>query len=65
MQKKENLGFEVFEEIDIFINILQDNPFLYQKRFEQVRVIFTKRFHFGIHYMLNEEKKRDFYSSHS
>lgn len=58
--KKKGLGFEVFEEIDVFLKIIKENPYLYQERFDTVRVIFTKRFHFGIHYILNEKRKEIF-----
>ncbi len=52
--KKYGLGFEVFAEIDDFLEILKANPLHYQKRFSEIRVIFTKKFHYGIFYTLEE-----------
>lgn len=55
--KKENLGFEVFQEIENYLEILKERPLQFQKRFGNIRVLFTKRFHFGIHYTIQEELK--------
>ena len=56
-EKKEGLGFEVFQEIENYLEILKEKPLHFQKRFGNTRVLFTKRFHFGIHYIVQEELK--------
>lgn len=53
--KRENLGYEVFLEIENYLKKIQENPLHYQKRYGEVRGIFTKRFHFGIYYVFEEE----------
>lgn len=55
--KKENLGYEVFQEIEDYLEILKERPLHFQKRIGNIRVIFTKRFHFGIHYIVQEDMK--------
>lgn len=50
---KENLGFEVFEEIDIYIQSLKTDALHYQVKYKNIRVAFTRRFHFGIHYIID------------
>lgn len=54
--KKENLGFEVYDEIDKYLLLLKENPLHFQKRFQDIRAIFTKRFHFGIYYLVNQNE---------
>ena len=52
---RENLGFEAYNEIVDYIETLKDFPFVVPKKYEEVRIFFTKRFHFGIHYIALEE----------
>ena len=51
---RENLGFEAYNEIVDYIETLKDLPFVAPKKYEEVRIFFTKRFHFGIHYIALE-----------
>lgn len=34
--------------------IIQKNPFAYQKRYEQVRIAFSKKFSFGVHFSISD-----------
>lgn len=52
---RENLGFEAYNEIVDYIETLKDFLFVAPKKYEEVRIFFTKRFHFGIHYIALEE----------
>lgn len=52
---RENLGFEVYEEVYSYIQEIKSRPFSFRKEIEQVRVCFTKRFHFGIYFLIVEE----------
>lgn len=52
---RENLGFEAYNEVVDYIETLKDFPFVAPKGYEEVRIFFTKRFHFGIHYIALEE----------
>ncbi len=35
------------------LNVIEKQPFIYQKRYRDVRITFTKRFPYGIHYVVN------------
>ena len=53
--KKQNLGAELFFEISNLIDSILKNPNLFQKRYKDFRITFTKRFQYGIHYTLEKE----------
>ncbi|MGM1056450.1 MAG: type II toxin-antitoxin system RelE/ParE family toxin [Bacteroidota bacterium] len=48
-----HLTSRFLEEIDKAMKLLQDNPEQYQKRYNEVRVLFTKNFPFGIYYTID------------
>ena len=52
---KDNLGFEVYEEIYDYIQEIKSRPFSFRKETEQIRVCFTKRFHFAIYFVVVED----------
>ncbi|MBI1667956.1 type II toxin-antitoxin system RelE/ParE family toxin [Capnocytophaga periodontitidis] len=52
---REDLGLEAYNEIVDYIETLKDFPFVASKRYGEVRIFFTKKFHFGIHYIALEE----------
>ncbi len=54
-EKKERLGYEVYEEIRESIKRVKANPLHFQIRFNDIRAIFTKRFHFGVYYIVENE----------
>ena len=49
---KNNLGFEVYEEVYDYIQEIKSRPFSFRKETEQIRVCFTKRFHFAIYFVV-------------
>lgn len=49
---KDGLGYEVFCEIDECLQVLRRKPLLYQKRYKEIRAMYTKRFHFTIFYQV-------------
>ncbi len=55
-EKDESLGYEVYEEIRKNILTLKENPFIYQKRYGDLRVLFTKRFRFGIYFFVENNQ---------
>ena len=52
---KDNLGFEVHEEVYDYIQEIKSRPFSFRKETEQIRVCFTKRFHFAIYFVVVED----------
>ena len=48
---KNNLGFEVYD----YIQEIKSRPFSFRKETEQIRVCFTKRFHFAIYFVVVED----------
>ena len=50
--KKEGLGFEVFDEIDRYLEKLKSAPFIHRKIDEEIRISLTPRFHFTIFYTI-------------
>ena len=57
---KEGLGYEVYVEIDEYIESIRTFPFIAPKRLENVRVFFTKKFHFGVYHLTLEETSEIF-----
>lgn len=54
---REGLGEEAQDEVFIYLQTLKANAYIYQKRIKEIRACFTKRFHFGIFYFIDEEEK--------
>ena len=52
---KNNLGFEVYEEVYDYIQEIKSRPFSFREETEQIRVCFTKRFHFAIYFVVVED----------
>ncbi len=50
-----HLTRQFLKEIDEAIKLLQDNPEQYQKRYNEVRVLFTKNFPFGVYYTIENK----------
>ncbi len=57
---KEGLGYEVYVEINEYIESIRTFPFIAPKRLENVRVFFTKKFHFGVYHLTLEEASEIF-----
>ena len=52
--KTQNLGTELYIEISNLIDSIKENPNLFQKRYKNFRITFTKRFQYGIHYTIEK-----------
>jgi plasmid stabilization system protein ParE len=50
--KNINLAAELYNEISIVLDTIKENPNLFQKRYKTIRITFTKKFKYGIHYTL-------------
>lgn len=53
----EELSKRFFNEIDVCLGYIENNPYLFQKRYGEIRVCFTKVFPFGIYYVIKETPK--------
>ena len=54
-QQSENLTNEFLNDINQSLEIVQKNPEHYQKRFDEIRIIFTRKFTYGIYYTIEEK----------
>lgn len=54
--RKLNLGNELFITIAEAIDSLKQNPFLFQKRYRDLRQIHTTKFNFAVHYFIEEKQ---------
>jgi plasmid stabilization system protein ParE len=49
-EQNNNLSSELLVKIDECLKKLQKNPEYYQKRYQEIRIVFTKKFLYGIVY---------------
>lgn len=56
VSKNENLGSDLLYKIEDEINRILQNPYQFQKRYRSVRIVFTKRLPYGIHYTVEDKK---------
>jgi toxin ParE1/3/4 len=54
-EQNENLSAELLNELEKGFNKIQNYPEHYQKRYKQIRIIFTKKFPYGIYYTLEND----------
>jgi len=47
---KQGLGLELLEQIDACLDRIVNNPEHFQKRYREIKIVYTKRFPYGIHY---------------
>ncbi|XLS28390.1 type II toxin-antitoxin system RelE/ParE family toxin [Flavobacteriaceae bacterium M23B6Z8] len=53
--QKEGLSIEFLATIDKALESIKANPSLFQERYREIRIVFTRRFPYGIHYTLEED----------
>lgn len=53
-EQNEKLPSQLLHEIEDGFNKIQNNPEHYQKRYKEIRIIFTKKFPYGIYYTLEK-----------
>lgn len=51
-KQKKGLAIELLNEINSVFGIIISNPENFQERYKEIRIVFTKRFPYGIHYTL-------------
>jgi plasmid stabilization system protein ParE len=49
-QQQKGLGKRFLREVKEAINAISKNPLIYQVRYDDIRIYFTKLFPYGIHY---------------
>ena len=54
--QRAGLANELYLEIDYTIKLIEKNPELFQIRYKNIRIAFTERFPYGIHYTIEENK---------
>ena len=53
-EQSENLPEKLLNKIDESLEKIQQNPEHYQRRYNEIRVVFTKKFPYGIYYTVEE-----------
>ena len=53
--EKEALSLDFLEKLDDELNRISQNPEHFQKRYRDVKIVFTRRFPYGIHYTLEND----------
>jgi len=51
---REGLELDFFNEMSDVLNYIQKYPKHFQKRYKKIRIRFTKKFDYGIHYIVEE-----------
>ena len=54
----EKLANRFFQEIDKCFEYIKDYPYMFTKRYREIRVCFTKVFPYGIYYVIKVTPKR-------
>lgn len=49
------LGDRFLQSLDQALDLLAENPYLFQIRYEETRIVFLRTFPFGIHYSIDQE----------
>ncbi len=55
-EQKIGLASELYAEIDKAISIITETPALFQVRYKNIRIVFTERFPYGIHYTIEGDR---------
>jgi len=59
-KRRTGLGNEFYQEVSNMIDSLADSPRIFQIQYADVRRALTKKFSFGVFYIIEEEAKRVF-----
>ncbi|MGB5819692.1 MAG: type II toxin-antitoxin system RelE/ParE family toxin [Saonia sp.] len=54
-EEKEGLSLDFLERLDDELERISKNPEHFQKRYRDIKIVFTKRYPYGIHYTLENE----------
>ena len=55
--KQFNLGTSYFQELVETINIIAQNPAIFQVRYREVRIAFLNKFPFGVHFKIDDNRE--------
>ena len=55
IKQSAQLTWEFIEAIDYSLESIRENPQHYQKRYGEVRIVFTRKFSYGIFYTVEEK----------
>lgn len=55
-EQREGLGIELLEVIDAEMTRIERDPEHFQMRYRDFKIVFTKRFPYGIHYTIEKKK---------
>ena len=53
--QKSGLGEELLMEVLEVFQLLKENPELFQARYKNIRISYTNRFRYGIHYTIDDK----------
>ncbi len=62
---KPNLGFDLLAEVSDVIELLEDNPYLFQIVDGEKRRAITKRFKYNVFYKIKNQKSKRLYFGYS
>jgi toxin ParE1/3/4 len=54
-EQNPNLSLDFILKLSEAINLIKDNPHHFQKRYKNIRIVFTRKFPFGIYYTIEKE----------
>ena len=54
-EEKEELSLDFLQRLDDELDRISKNPEHFQKRYRDIKIVFTKRFPYGIHYTLEND----------
>ena len=55
--KRNGLGLRFKREMKVEIDRLKEKPYLFEIRYDMIRIVFSKNFPYAAHYEINESKK--------
>lgn len=53
--RQDRLVLDFLAKLDDEFNRISKNPEIFQKRYREIKIVFMKRFPYGIHYTLEDE----------
>ncbi len=54
-EEKEGLALEFLDRLDNELQRISESPEHFQKRYREIKIVFTKRFPYGIHYTFEKD----------
>ncbi|PHR96254.1 MAG: plasmid stabilization system protein [Leeuwenhoekiella sp.] len=54
LYENSNVAPDFLQEVDESLQRILKNPYNFQKKYREIRVVYTKRFRYGIHYLIED-----------